>query len=293
MNVQKYIAFTKTVELGSITKAASVLGYTQSGISHMIQSLENECGMKLLYRDRSGIRLTAEGGQLLPYFSQICSSEHQLDNKIKELLGMDAGLIRIGTFTSVSVQWLPYIIKMFREDYPNIEFELLYGEYADIENWIMRGRVDCGFLRLPPRQPVETVFLKQDELAVIMPLGHPLCKMDAVPLKALEQYPFIQMDEGEDYEIDAIFDAGHITPRVQFTAKDDHTIISLVANGLGISVMPKLVLQGLPYDIVIKPFELPIHRQLGIAYKSKNMLSAITGHFLEYVKRWIADKYGI
>ena len=71
MSLQKYEAFIKTVELGSLTKAAETLGYTQSGVSHMIQSLEDEVGTKLMHRDRSGIRMTSDGEQLLPYFTDI------------------------------------------------------------------------------------------------------------------------------------------------------------------------------------------------------------------------------
>lgn len=117
MSLQKYEAFIKTVELGSLTKAAETLGYTQSGVSHMIQSLEDEVGTKLMHRDRSGIRMTSDGEQLLPYFTDICASQHKLENKIQDILNLNSGLIRIGTFTSVSVQWLPFILKEFLEDF--------------------------------------------------------------------------------------------------------------------------------------------------------------------------------
>jgi len=287
MGNQKYQAFIKTVELKSLTKAARALGYTQSGITHMLQSLEDEVGMYLLHRDRSGVRMTAEGELLLPYFMEICNSERNLENKIRDIMEMDTGLIRIGTFTSVSVQWLPYIIKEFLEDFPKIEFEVMYGEYAQIEKWIMEGRVDCGFIRLPAKQKLETVFLKEDELVAVLPPGHPLAKEMSFPVAALEGYPFAMMDEGEDYEVEGLLDHFHVQPEIRFTARDDHTIVAMVASGLCISIMPELVLQRMPYDIVKKSFPEKVQRQLGIAFKNDKTLSSAARRFIDYVIDWV------
>ena len=287
MSLQKYEAFIKTVELGSLTKAAETLGYTQSGVSHMIQSLEDEVGTKLMHRDRSGIQMTSDGEQLLPYFTDICASQHKLENKIQDILNLNSGLIRIGTFTSVSVQWLPFILKEFLEDFPKIEFEVLYGEYAEIENWILQGRVDCGFIRLPSAAKLKTTFLKQDELVVILPQNHPLTAAPYFPEDALDDYPFALMDEGEDYEVEAVFDHFHVHPKVRFTAKDDHTIVAMVANELAISLMPELVLNKMPYNIIKKGFKEPIYRQLGIAVKDEKSISSATQRFIDYVLDWV------
>lgn len=287
MSIQKYQAFIKTVELGGLTKAAQVLGYTQSGISHMIQGLENEIGVKLMYRDRAGIRMTSVGEQLLPYFADVCRSERNLEEKISDILQLESGLIRIGTFTSVSIQWLPFIMKKFLADYPKIEFEIMYGEYAEIENWIMDGRVDCGFLRLPAGQKLKTTFLKQDELVVVLPCNHPLADKPYFPAEALGDYPFALMDEGEDYEVEAVFDHFHVKPKVRFTAKDDHTIVAMVANELAISIMPELVLNKMPYHIIKKGFKTPIYRKLGIAVKDEKSVSKATSRFMNYVIDWV------
>ena len=287
MGNQKYEAFLKIVELGGLTKAAKALGYTQSGISHMMQSLEDELGLKLLNRDRSGIRLTAEGEQLLPYITDICTSERRLANKVNDLFQMETGVIRIGTFTSVSVQWLPYILKEFLEDFPKIEFEVMYGEYTEIENWIMTGKVDCGFLRLPGKSELKTRFLKKDELVVILPPDHPLKNQPYFLPELLNDYPFALMDESEDYEVEAILDYFNAHPKIRFTAKDDHTIVAMVANGLCISIMPELVLQKMPYDILKKPFKKPVFRKLGIAYKDEKTLSNAALRFIDYVIDWV------
>ena len=186
MSIQKYMAFLKTAELGSFTKAGQVLGYTQSGISHMMMDLEEEWGVSLLERDRAGVRITSDGQKLLPFVAGVCEAQKRLLDEIGALQGLQAGLIRIGTFSSVATHWLPNMIKLFQREYPNIEFELLLGDYMEIENWIMQGRVDCGFLRLPTKLELDSVYLEQDKFLVILPEDHPLADCARFPLSALE-----------------------------------------------------------------------------------------------------------
>lgn len=155
MNIQKYMAFVKTVEYGSLTKAAEALNYTQSGISRMIKDLETEWGVSLLERSRAGVGLTSDGLKLLPQLKRICNEHEILMAQIDDLHDMQSGMIRIGTFSSVATHWLPNMIKVFQETYPKIDFELLLGDYTEIENWILEGRVDFGFLRLPTKAELE------------------------------------------------------------------------------------------------------------------------------------------
>ena len=169
MNIQKYQAFVKTVEYGSFTKAAEKLNYSQSGISRMINDLEQEWKVTLLERGKTGIKLTSDGTKLLPYAKNICNDFEKLQMQVDEINGLQSGIIRIGTFSSVATHWLPNIIKEFQKDYPNIDYELLLGDYTEIEKWIDEGRVDCGFLRLPANQDFETIFLEQDKLLAIIP----------------------------------------------------------------------------------------------------------------------------
>lgn len=127
----------------------------------MINDLEKEWNVSLLERGRGGIRLTSDGLKLLPYAQSVCSEYLNLQMQVSELNGLHSGLIRIGTFSSVATHWLPHIIKRFQSDYPNIDYELLLGDYTEIESWILEGRVDCGFLRLPANPELETCFLEQ------------------------------------------------------------------------------------------------------------------------------------
>ena len=120
MNILKYMAFIRTVEYGSFTRAAEILHYSQSGISRMIHDLETEWKVVLLERNRAGVRLTSDGTKLLPYAKSLCEEYLKLQMQVDELNGLQSGLIRIGTFSSVATHWLPNIIQAFQRDYPNI-----------------------------------------------------------------------------------------------------------------------------------------------------------------------------
>lgn len=179
MNIQKYMAFVKTVEYGSFTRAAEMLNYSQSGISRMINDLEKEWKVVLLERGKSGVKLTSAGMKLLPCAKNVCMEYEKLQMEVDELNGLQSGLIRIGTFSSVATHWLPNIIKNFQQAYPGIDYELLLGDYTEIEEWIADRRVDCGFLRLPTCPKFETCFLEQDRLLAILPENHSLAKYES------------------------------------------------------------------------------------------------------------------
>ncbi len=284
MNIQKYMAFIKTVEYGSFTRAAEALSYSQSGISRMINDLEKEWKVSLLERGRAGVRLTSDGLKLLPYAKNVCTEYLKLQMQVDELNGLQSGLIRIGTFSSVATHWLPNIIKEFQKDYPNMDYELLLGDYTEIEEWILEGRVDCGFLRLPAHPDLETVFLEQDRLLVILPESHPLANCRFFPVSALCDDPFMLLEKGAKAEISEIFEHCGLTPQVHFTTWDDYAIMSMVESGLGISILPELILKRTPYHIVTKELEVPAYRNIGLALRDRKSASLAVKRFLDYLQ---------
>ena len=284
MNIQKYMAFVKTVEYGSFTKAAEMLNYSQSGISRMINDLEKEWKVVLLERGKSGVKLTSDGTKLLPHAKSVCVEYEKLQMEVDELNGLHSGLIRIGTFSSVATHWLPNIIKEFQKVYPNIDYELLLGDYTEIETWILEGRVDCGFLRLPTHTEFETIFLEQDRLLAILPENHPLAQLEKVPVAALCEEPFMLLEKGGKADSIAIFERCNMTPNVRFTTWDDYAIMSMVESGLGISILPELILKRVPYRIVAKELDVPAYRKIGIALRSKKTASLAVKRFLEHLK---------
>ena len=282
-SIQKYLAFVKTVECGSFTRAAGVLNYSQSGISRMIGDLEREWQVTLLERGKSGVRLTSEGTRLLPYAKRVCSEYEKLQAEVDEINGLKSGLIRIGTFSSVATHWLPNIIREFQKEYPGIDYELILGDYTEIETWIEEGRVDCGFLRLPARKELESVFLEQDRLLVVLPEGHPLAALEKIPVSALCGEPFMLLEKGEKTEVWEIFERNGFTPRVHFTTWDDYAIMSMVESGLGVSILPELILKRIPYRVVARELEIPAYRNIGLAWKEKKGTSPMLKRFMEYL----------
>ncbi len=283
VNLQKYQAFVKTVEYKSFTKAAAELKCSQSGVSRMISDLEREWQVSLLARSRSGVRLTAEGQKLLPYVRQVLEQHRLLQVQVDELNGLGSGLIRIGTFLSVATHWLPGIIREFQKSYPNIEYEFLLGDYDEIEDWILEGRVDCGFLRLPASPELECIHLARDQHLVILPEGHELAGCRRFPLAALERYPFMLQQSGECSDVTEILARHGLHPQVSFSTWDDYVIMSMVESGLGISILPQLILQRAPYRIVAKELEQPAYRDIAFCLRSRERASLAVRRFIDYL----------
>ena len=285
MNIQKYKAFIKTVEYESFTKAAEILNYSQSGISRMIGDLEKEWNVELLERGKFGVRLTSEGVKLFPFIKNVCTEYEKLQIKVEEINGLESGLIRIGTFSSVATYWLPNIIKEFRKDYPNIEYEILLGDYTEIEKWIIDGRVDFGFFIYPSTYSnLEVEFLEKDRLMAILPKDHPLAGCKKFPIKKIEEYPFMLLEKGTKSEISQLLADNKVKPKIDFTTWDDYAIMSMVESGLGISILPELILKRVPYEIEIKELDIEAYREIGIAFKDKRKKSTAVKKFLGYMK---------
>ncbi len=283
-NIQKLMSFIKTVEYGSFTKAAEILKYSQSAVSRMINDLEREWNVTLLERNRTGVKLSSNGLKILPIAQSVCREFERLQEQIDEINGLQSGLIRIGTFSSVATHWLPNIIKEFQKDYPNIDYELLHGDYTEIEEWIRTGRVDIGFLLLPTADDFDTIFLEEDKLLVVLPENHPLIDKDKFPVKALCDYPFMLLEKGAKAEVSEILERNNISPKVHFTTWDDYAVMSMVEGGLGIAILPELILRRVPYKIVAKELDPPAYRKIGLAFRNKKTLSLATKKFIEYLK---------
>ncbi|MBQ7897850.1 MAG: LysR family transcriptional regulator [Clostridia bacterium] len=284
MNLQKYLSFVKTVEYGSFTKAAEIMNYTQSGISRMISDLEKEWGVTLLERNKHGVKLTSDGLKLLPYAQNLCADFDRLRMQVDELKDLQSGLIRIGTFSSVATHWLPNIIKEFQKDYPNIDYELLLGDYKEIEEWVRSGRVDCGFLRLPAHSEFETIFLEKDRLMAIIPENHYLKNCDRFPVTSLCNEPFMLLEKGDKTEIWEIFEKNKLIPNIKFITWDDYAVMSMVESGLGIAILPELILKRVPYRIIAKELDVPAYRNIGLVLKDRKNASLAVKRFIEYLK---------
>ena len=289
MNIGKYETLMAVVEWGSLTRAAQALGCTQSAVSHSIDSLEQELGFALLKRGRAGVRLTGEGERLIPAVRNLLNSAEQLAQTAASIRGLESGTVRIGSFTSVAVHWLPPVLKEFQKDYPRVDFKLLNGDYHDVEQWLMEGSIDIGFVNVPSAVDCECIPLMEDRLLAILPRHSRFESYPRFPLVECETEPFISLLESSDHDARRALEAAGVKPNVRFYTKDDYAIIAMVEQGLGISIMPELLLKGRHDNIQTLPLVPEAKRTIGIAIAAGDKAGPATRRFADYVVRYVTE----
>ncbi|WP_342555678.1 LysR substrate-binding domain-containing protein [Paenibacillus sp. FSL R7-0652] len=293
MSLIKYEILNTVVEYGSLTKASEVLNITQSAVSHAITSLESDCGFSLLHRSRAGVRVTAEGERILGYTREIIRWAELMNQEISLIRGAEIGTVRIGTFASVSTQWLPGILKQFRLHHPGIEIKLWEGDYAEIENWLASGAIDLGFLSLGESTPFETITLQKDRMMCILPLDHDLASEESVSFELLLEQPFILPKWGGDNEIERLIRQHAAKLNVVYEVAEDQAIMAMVQSGLGISLLPEMVLQNHTHSLAIVPLAGDPYRMIGLACASLRNLSPAARRYIEEVQQWLGSDRGI
>lgn len=282
--MNRYIALQKIVETGSFSKAAEAMGYSQSAMSQMISSLEDELSVKLINRFRSGAKLTLEGEELYPHIEKLIYQYNSVQEKTNEIKGLETGTIRMGTLASISAHWLPNLLKEFQEQYPKVEFVIHQGDYTSIYEWIKTGAVDFGFVNPNAVSGIETITLKEGAMLAVLPENHPLSGKDVVPLDLLAEEPFILLEEGHYYEPLEAFKSVGISPDIKYTIHDDYAIMTMVEAGLGVSILAELVLHRTNYRIKIRATEPPITRTIAIGYKDKSSMPVACKRFIELLQ---------
>ena len=284
MSLQKYAALLKTVELGSISLAAEQMGYTQPAVSRMIADLEEEWKVELLRRSRAGLEASSACLQILPLLRAIQADCDALKFAVAEIHGAHTGLIRVGIFTSVADMWIPDLLKTFQQQYPNIEFDLINMEsYAEIESSIRHGKVDCGFVKLPTVTDLQTHFLMRDALVAVLPPDHPLAEAEVFPVARLKDAPFIKLREKVDLEVSHFLNGIPYAPKFCYEVSSDHTALSMVECGIGITITHSLIAGNPRYNVVCKPFDIGQHRDIAIATASNVRLAGTTKLFVDHV----------
>lgn len=289
MSIQKYETFLKIVERGSITKAAETLGYSQSAVSHAVATLETDWGVKLLLREKQGVRLTHEGELLLPVIRQVVEDNNELQRQAAGLHRLGRGVLHVAAFASVAVNMLPMLIKTFQEKHPQITFDVRQREYEEVERMILSGKLDCGILRLPIRADIDTVPLFRDRLLAVFPEGDGPSG-ETFPVEDIVREDYIIVEDPEP-ELEELLHARGIKlksgPGVDYT----FTLLSMVANGMGMCIVPEFMLRNQPFTFSVRPLGPPTYRMVGIGYR-KESLSPAAKKFVEHVAENARDLAG-
>lgn len=289
MDIKKFKLFADVAETGNFTKSGERQGYTQSGVSHILKSLEDEMGFPLFIRSKQGVTLTKNALQILPVIRSLLSMYESFEQNINEINGIESGSLTIATFQSISINWLPSIIHKFQETYPGISIRLMEGGTDDIVNWIESNIADFGFLSKQRLQSLEWISLCDDPLMAVVPNDYvsPDCK--SMSISDFQDADFIMTAMGTDYDVHTALSESNVVPDVRFTSKDDHAIISMVSNHLGYTILPRLIVNGYENQVKILNLEPSFSRNLGIAIKSIDTMSPASSKFIALTKEMLPD----
>ena len=279
--------FLKVVETGSFKKAADVLNYTQAGVSYIINAMEEEYGIKLFYREHGGVRLNENGKELLPLIRQLDKDEHFIREKINAIKGLSSGTVRVSTFNSVYIRWLPGILRSFEEKHPGIKVEVISCEdNTENERMIFSREVDCGFLVGKVSLEIDSFDLAEDALMAAVSPDHPLADRDVFPLADLPAQPYIMIsfDKSDFYNL--LFQPG-TGPNTKYVADNEFAAMAMVSRGLGVSVFSSLLLRDPVFPVCSLPFDPPVTRTLGISTRSMKTCTAATREFIRCTENWV------
>ena len=289
MDIKKFQLFADVAETRNFTKSGERMGYTQSGVSHILKSLENEMGFSLFVRNKQGVRLTKNAEVILPLVRSLLSRYEILEQTVNDLNGLETGKLVIATYSSISVNWMPPIIHRFEKVYPGIDINLMEGGADDIIGWLNDDIADFGFVSHRNMESMEWISLCEDPVVAVLTKDYQCPISGVFPIKEFEGKSFIISAMGTDYDIHHALEASGVKPNMRFSATDDHTIIAMVANKLGVSILPQLMLYHFDDNVSSYLLEPYYSRDLGIAVKSKANMSPAAMKFLEITKQLLPE----
>jgi DNA-binding transcriptional LysR family regulator len=294
MTVAQLSAFLAVLDQGSFSEAAKALGLTQSGVSRAVKTLEEAIGVPLLLRDGGGVEATVTGREVASEargaLERIARIRRLGDRAVDRL----DGRVRIGSFFSSSTRLLPGTLAAFRRAYPRAETVVFEGDAPEIADWLARGTIDVGFLE-DDDERFEHTPIARDEMVYVAPAGHPGEAKRPFRLRAFKD-PFIMSLCGCEQRIQDIFRAERAAPDVRFEVRDITTILAMVREGIGTTMLPTLALPDDRGGLAIIPLRpranhaYPYVRDVRLAV-ARTSTCASARAFVEVARRW-ADERG-
>ena len=290
METARCRAFLAAAETGSFSKAAEALSYTPSGVNQLVTALEKELGFPVFRRNTKGVTLTENGELLLPTVREFLRQEDRIFELSAEMNGLLIGSVTIASYSSIATHWLPAVIRAFQQDYPQIRIKLMEGIWQEVAKWLDDRAADIGFLSYQEGMPYDFIPLAEDPMLAVLPRNHPLAEAEVYPLENCKYDRFIMPALGCDDDIEALFLQNGIEPNVQFTTLESFSVMSMVEQGLGMSIMNQLITEKRICDIAMLPLDPPSYCTLGVAMNSKADVSPAVKMFLKYAVRMLTKK---
>ena len=270
-------AVLTAVDRGSFSKAAAELGYTQSAMTHLVNNLEAELGCTLLNRGSHGVRLSDEGEKLLPYIKNVLDACDALRQEAAAQSQTQSCQLSLGCFASIARAELPQLLQEFGAAYPDIELEVTVRGY-ELPKLLERGEVQLALVDESCAEGFEWIPLTRVPLVAVVPPSFKW-ERERISIERLLREPFFTCREQYAEKL--------LPPdakRIQVEATDDATILSLVAGGLGVSVLSSFSLVGYEGQVKAIPLELPVVVRVGIAIKSLDAASTAVRRFVKFLK---------
>lgn len=286
MTLLAYQIFQTVVEQGSFQRAAEVLSLTPSAISHAISTAEKELGFPLFNRNKNGVTLTSYGENLQPYILTVLNSDAKLQQAILEFNGLTQGSVKIGTFSSACNNFIPDIVTTFTKLHPNIEIKIYQGTYDDVYNWLKTGVVDLGFLSESSCRDLDITPLYKDELLCIVPKSFHPKHRNYIELEELEGQNFVSQRESTDADIQNLFQKHNVTIHSSCHVVDDSSTIAMVAAKLGVCIMPRLVMENIPYDVDMYPLHPAEHRIIGLCSLNAELMAPAVKSMQKHIVKY-------
>ena len=288
MDSKKLEILVTAADLGSFTKASEVVGYTQSGLTHMMDALEKEIGFPLLQRSHSGIQLTDQGQQLMPAIREFLRANANLENQIQTIAEQKTEVIRIAAYASIAMQWMPEILYRFRRLCPEVNVDLRMVDHAlEPFELLEAGRTDVIFASRQNYSCCDWVPLYQEKMLAILPKSYPV-KGNVFPLRDFEGQDFIMPYGKFENDVHAAMEPLGVRLNAQQSRVDDETVIRMVGKGLGVSMMAELMIRGSTADVQCIPVFPPAIRELGmgthIRKKETESIRKLKDCVLEFVR---------
>ena len=283
MDTEKCYALLRSIELGSLSAAAQELGYTVSGMSRLVLSLEDELGFRLLNRSRSGVVPTRECELLLPAMRELARWAESCRQLAGEVRGLETGRIRVGMSYPAYYPALGEAVSGFSREHPGVEIALFEGTSSVLAGALERREADFCVMSRRETGCAWTP-LTTDSLADWLPANHPLAQLAAYPAAELERETYIDISPGEETDNSRFLAERGINVRRRASTSDVYGALSLVGAGLGVALVNTLLARGIDtgHRAVLLPLDPPYLVEIGAAYHPPEEQSPAARRFTDY-----------
>jgi DNA-binding transcriptional LysR family regulator len=262
-DVQRLRAFALVLDLGSVSAAANVLGYTQSAVSQQLAALEREVGEALVDRSQRPLRPTAAGASLRPHVERVLAALGGADAAVEDLRG-GTPRVRLAAFASALSSFVPAAVRDLRRTHPELVVQVLQLETDEAVERLRSGDADLAVVHQVPGAPVpdsaglERRRLLVDHLHVVLPEGHRLARRDAVSLSDLEGEPLVLPRRDTPAarfrsSVEHLCAQAGFEPSVAYELDDLPAVQAFVAAGIAVVPMHGLTLATLPAGATTRP----------------------------------------